>query len=104
MNPAGDVAVMVKVRNTGARIGREVVQIYLTCADDPEDPRRLVGFGSTLAAPNEIATVPITIPARVLARWDVEHEAWHVRPGVRELIAARSAWDPRIRTRVELGV
>lgn len=101
VNPAGDVEVLVKVRNTGARIGREVVQIYLTCPDD--GPQRLVGFGSTLAAPNELATVPITIPVRVLARWDTELGVWRVRPGVRELIAARSAWDPRIRTRVELA-
>jgi beta-glucosidase len=101
VNAAGDVEVLVRVRNTGARIGREVVQIYLTCGDEPQEPQRLVGFGSTLAAPNELATVPITIRARTLARWDVGHGEWRVLPGVRELIAGRSAWDPRIRTRVE---
>jgi beta-glucosidase len=100
-NPAGDIEILVKVRNTGARIGREVVQIYLT--GESGAPQRLVGFGGTLAAPNEIATVPITIPARVLARWDTEAGTWRLRAGVRELIAARSAWDPRLRTRVELG-
>ncbi|WP_194918753.1 beta-glucosidase family protein [Catenulispora rubra] len=99
---AGDVELAVRVRNTGSRIGREVVQIYLAdCGDRPE-PRRLVGFGSTLAAPNEIATVPITVPARVLARWDAARGAWCSRGGVRELIAARSAWDARLRTRVEM--
>jgi beta-glucosidase len=100
-NKAGDIELLVKVRNSGARIGREVVQIYLT--GEAGAPQRLVGFGGTLAAPNEIATVPITIPARVLARWDAEQRAWRLRAGVRELIAAHSAWDPRIRTRVELG-
>ena len=101
---AGDVELAVRVRNTGARIGREVVQIYLAGedADQTCDPRRLVAFGSTLAAPNEIATVPITIPVRVLARWDRELGVWRVRAGVRELIAARSAWDERLRTRVEM--
>ncbi|WP_194898192.1 beta-glucosidase family protein [Catenulispora pinisilvae] len=106
VNAAGDVEVAVKVRNTGERIGREVVQIYLACeGGDPQrdDPPRLVGFGTTLAAPNEIATVPITISRRVLARWDVARREWCVRAGVRELIAARSAWDARIRTRVELA-
>jgi beta-glucosidase len=98
---AGDIELAVKVRNTGPRIGREVVQVYL--AGEGDEPRRLVGFGSTLAAPNEIATVPITIPRRVLARWDVERQGWCVRAGVRELIAARSAWDAGLRTRVELG-
>jgi beta-glucosidase len=101
VNAIGDVEVLVKVRNTGARIGREVVQIYVN--GEADGPQRLVAFGSTLAAPNEIATVPITIPVRVLARWDVELGVWRVRSGVRELIAARSAWDARIRTRVELA-
>ena len=98
---AGDIELLVKVRNTGARIGREVVQIYL--AGEEDCPQRLVGFGSTLAAPNEIATVPITIRRRVLARWDAERSAWCLRGGVRELIAARSARDARLRTRVEVA-
>jgi beta-glucosidase len=97
---AGDVELLVKVRNTGERIGREVVQIYL--AGEEDCPQRLIGFGSTLAAPNEIATVPITIRRRVLARWDVARSTWCLRSGVRELIAARSAWDARLRTRVEV--
>ena len=100
MTDAGDVELAVKVRNTGARIGREVVQIYMTDCGDRHEPRRLVGFGSTLAAPNEIATVRITIPARVLARWDAEQRAWRPRGGVLELVAARSARDARLRTRV----
>lgn len=98
---AGDVELLVKVRNTGTRIGREVVQIYL--AGEEDCPRRLVGFGSTLAAPNEIATVPITIRRRVLSRWDAARSTWCLRGGVRELIAARSAWDARLRTRVEVA-
>lgn len=120
--PAGDIELAVKIRNTGARIGREVVQIYLAGEDDgpageqagpaaehdgaagrPPCPQRLVGFGTTLAAPNEIATVRVTIPRRVLARWDVARGAWCVRGGVRELIAARSASDARLRTRVEVA-
>ncbi|MFD0632465.1 beta-glucosidase [Catenulispora yoronensis] len=81
---SGDIEVLVRVRNTGARIGREVVQIYLTGEGvDRADPQRLVGFGATLAAPGEIATVPITVPARVLARWDADAHGWRVR-GVRE--------------------
>jgi beta-glucosidase len=97
---AGDVELLVRVRNTGARIGREVVQIYL--AGEEDCPQRLVGFGSTLAAPNEIATIPITIRRRILSRWDVARSTWCLRGGVRELIAARSAGDARLRTRVEV--
>jgi beta-glucosidase len=102
----GDVEVLVRVCNTGSRIGREVVQLYLTGENDGSDgaadPQRLVGFGSTLAAPGENATVPIRIPARSLARWDSGRKGWRIRGGPRELIAARSAADPRIRTRIEL--
>ena len=141
----GDVEVLVRVRNTGSRIGREVVQIYLTGeGDGGADPQRLVGFGSTLAAPGENATVPIRIPVRALARWegdgdrdaagdgagaakgssagqrsDAEQRSdvgqrsgagqpsgaakgWRVRGGPRELIAARSAAAPRLRTRIGL--
>ena len=103
-NTGGDIEVLVRVRNTGARTGREVVQIYLTGeGDGGTDPRRLVGFGSTLAAPGEHATVPITIPARALARWDQGERRWRVHAGPRDLIASRSAADPRIRTRVEVA-
>ncbi|NUR27923.1 MAG: beta-glucosidase, partial [Catenulispora sp.] len=98
----GGVEVVVRVRNTGSRIGREVVQIYVT--DESEgDPQRLVGFGSTLAAPGEQASVPIVIPARALARWDEDAKGWRVRGGARELIAGRSAGDLRLRARVEVA-
>jgi beta-glucosidase len=59
--PDGGVEVRVRVRNTGARTGREVVAVYLP---DPDDPlRRLVGWHSVTAGPGDTAEVVVTVPA-----------------------------------------
>src|SRR4029077_9811571 len=56
-----DLQVAVTVRNSGARAGREVVQVYLEGPDD--DPRRpirvLAGFGSADAAAGAIVEVRV---------------------------------------------
>ena len=59
---AGDVELLVQgAQHRGAYRTRGGADLPGRARRDR--PQRLVGFGSTLAAPNEIATVPITIPA-----------------------------------------
>ena len=59
--------VTVTVRNTGARPGREVVQVYVGPGRrrDTDRPRRwLAGFASVTAGAGESATVTIDLPER----------------------------------------
>ncbi|MFC0600918.1 beta-glucosidase [Streptomyces palmae] len=72
-------AVTVRVRNTGARPGREVVQLYLAVPEGGDEgaggaaverpARRLAGFASVRAEPGDCAEVRIPVPARAAEYW-----------------------------------
>ncbi|MEZ0112388.1 beta-glucosidase [Catenulispora sp. EB89] len=94
------VDVQVRLRNSGGRAGREVVQVYL--ADEDGLPPRLVGFGHVGAEAGRTATALVEIPRRILARWDEAASAWTVAPGVRSLLIGRSASDVRLTEEVTL--
>ncbi|MFF5668712.1 glycoside hydrolase family 3 protein [Streptomyces hygroscopicus] len=91
--------VTVRVRNTGARAGREVVQIYLTVPEDDGEERpvrRLAGFAPVTAGPGETAEASITLPRRAAEVWDEERNAWRLVPGGYTAEAGRSVADRRI--------
>lgn len=90
-----ELTVRVRVRNTGGRAGREVVQVYLSRPPGPVDhPERwLAGYAAVHAGPGETVTAPVRIPARALRHWSVEEHAWRVEPGPCRVLAGRSAGD-----------
>ena len=98
IDPGGAVVLTVRVRNTGTRPGREVVQVYASRSGGAvERPTRwLAGFAAATADPGQEATVEVTIPPRCLARWDVRSHAWAVEEGVFHLAAGRSWGDQRL--------
>jgi len=73
--------VTVRIRNTGARSGREVVQVYLApdapLADRPS--RWLAGFASVEAAAGETAEVVVELPRRAVRAW--EAGSWRTMAG-----------------------
>ena len=79
VEPAGS-HVTVRLRNTGARRGREVVQVYASRPDSAVErpPRWLAGFEIVEAGPGEEVAVDVTIAPRALAHWD---GGWTVEPG-----------------------
>ncbi|SEL53711.1 beta-glucosidase [Rhodococcus maanshanensis] len=87
--------VTVRVRNTGSRRGREVVQAYLAAKGDPGDrpARALAGFASVEANPGETATAAITLPRRAFELWDEESRCWSYRPGAYDLLLGPSSAD-----------
>ncbi|MFF8955569.1 beta-glucosidase [Streptomyces sp. NPDC014894] len=102
---AGADAVTVRIRNTGARTGREVVQIYLAPLDagEIERPSRwLAGFASVEAAPGESAEVRIALPRRAFETWDEDANAWALRTGSYEVHAAHALDDSRLSATVEI--
>nr|WP_256976752.1 glycoside hydrolase family 3 C-terminal domain-containing protein [Streptomyces sp. CS113] len=90
-----DLTVRVRVRNTGAREGREVVQVYLarpaSALDRPV--RWLAGYAAVRARPGETVTATVRVPARSLSHWSVAEHAWRTEPGPCRLQAGRSAGD-----------
>ena len=81
-----DGQVSVRVRNTGERRGREVVQVYASRPDSEiERPRRwLAGFAIAEADPGEEVDVPVRIDPRALQHWD---GGWQTEPGEFDLEA-----------------
>ncbi|MBE1492853.1 beta-glucosidase family protein [Plantactinospora soyae] len=99
--PDGPVAV-VTVRNTGDRVGREVVQVYVgPRVAEPDRPVRwLAGFAAVEAAPGESVTVRVTLPARTAQVWTAD--GWLTRTGSYRVEAARSLADLRLTAELDL--
>jgi beta-glucosidase len=99
-----DLEVVVAVRNTGGRAGREVVQVYLEGPDDdPARPLRILsGFATVEAGPGERGEARITLPARSFARYDGARHEWISRRGTYTLRAGRSSRDLRLIAQVVL--
>ncbi|MFE0648054.1 beta-glucosidase [Streptomyces sp. NPDC059534] len=104
--PAGadGSTVTVRLTNTGARAGREVVQVYLAPTADPvERPARwLAGFASVEAAPGGTVTAEIALPRRAFEIWDEEKNGWTLVPGTYEVLAAHSLGDARLTATLEV--
>ncbi|GGZ11603.1 glycoside hydrolase family 3 protein [Streptomyces poonensis] len=96
-------AVTVRVRNSGGRAGREVVQVYLAPAEPGagRPARRLAGFAAVEAAPGERAEAVVELPDRAFEIWDEGTGAWTRVKGAYEVQAGRSAADRRLTAPVE---
>ncbi|MEV8313624.1 glycoside hydrolase family 3 C-terminal domain-containing protein [Streptomyces sp. NPDC059900] len=90
-----DLVAEVRVRNTGVRSGREVVQVYLARPDSAvERPVRwLAGFTAVRVQPGQTVTATVRIPARMLRHWDTDARAWRTEEGSWRILAGRSAGD-----------
>ncbi|QLJ06459.1 glycoside hydrolase family 3 protein [Streptomyces sp. NEAU-sy36] len=87
--------VRLRLRNTGARAGREVAQVYLArpgaALEYPE--RWLAGYAAVQAGPGETVTAEVSVPARLLRHWDERAGRWRTEPGPCRVLAGRSAGD-----------
>lgn len=90
--------VRVRLRNTGERTGREVVQVYLAPAepDAGRPARRLAGFASVEAGPGESTEVTVVLPRRAFEVWDEKAKSWAFVKGSYEITAGRSIADRRL--------
>ena len=95
MARTGAIEVAVDVRNTGARAGDEVVQLYVRYPDSKvERPlKQLRGFARATLKPGESRTVTLRLAAADLAYWDAARHAWTIEPGRVELMVGRSSAD-----------
>jgi len=100
-----DAEVRVRVRNTGARPGREVVQAYITGAPgNGGQPVRVLGaFSGVTAAPGEAAEVTLRVPARVFAVFDEEAGQWSWPQGEFTVQVGRSSRDLRLSVTIRSG-
>jgi beta-glucosidase len=99
-----DLSVLVTVRNSGGREGREVVQVYLEGPDDdPTRPLRvLAAFAVIGAGPGATAETRLTVPARSFGRFDDGLSRWVAHPGTYTVHTGRSSRDLRLSAKVVL--
>jgi beta-glucosidase len=92
----------VRVRNTGKRAGKHVVQVYLSRPDSGvERPKLwLAGFAVVRAEPGEEQIAVIEIAPRAFQHWD---GGWQVEPGSYTLYAGSHVADLPLSTRVHVG-
>ena len=104
---AGDCySVKINVENTGARSGKEVVQIYVKAPGKEMDKptRELKGFAKTEPlAPGQSQTVEIRIPKDLLASYDEPRSGWATEKGTYSFIAAKDADTPLLVKKVRIA-
>jgi beta-glucosidase len=90
-----DVPVRVRLRNTGGRAGKEVVQVYLSRSDSAIDRPALwlAGFCVVRAGPGAEVTAEVRLAARAFQHWSADGHAWRTEPGGYQLTAGRSVAD-----------
>jgi beta-glucosidase len=94
----GSVTVSVDVRNSGARAGDEVVQLYVTDveASVPRRVRDLRGFMRIALAPSEKKTVSLQLTPADLAFYSDTAQKWVAEPGVFGVQVGASSRDIRL--------
>lgn len=101
---ADGIEITARVKNTGDRVGKEVVQIYLSSwSQENKDGQtstierpyqELKGFEKTsLLAPDRTETLRILIPWRELAVYDENQAAWVIDEGAYVLRMGNSSGD-----------
>jgi len=100
-NPAslGSVEVSLRVRNSGARAGAEVVELYVhdghASVDRPV--QELKGFRRVELAAGEAKTVNFTLDRRATAFYSTAKKSWVTEPGEFDVLVGSSSRDIRLK-------
>ena len=101
----GKVTVSLRVENTGARAGEEVVQLYVhernTSVKRPA--KELRGFQRINLNLKEQKPVTFTLPASDLAFYDVKTKAFVVKPGAFDIMVGSSSEDIRLKVKLQVN-
>ena len=96
------VVVEVDITNSGARAGREVVQVYVRHPDagTGRPDRELKGVEVVTLDPAQTARVDVALPRSAFARWS--DDGWTVQPGDYDVLVGASSNDIRCSLRVNI--
>jgi beta-glucosidase len=100
----GQVQVGVQVRNTGARAGAEVVQLYLHDVESslPRPEKELKGFARVTLRPGEVRALTFTLDPSAMAFFDPGKGDWVAEAGAYEVLVGASSRDIRLKGGVSL--
>ena len=97
----GEATLRVRIRNSGAVPGAEVVQLYVSDATGAPAPggrvpQALRGFQKVRLEPGQECEICFTLTARDLSHYDERLHGWYAAPGRYELRLGHSSRDIRI--------
>jgi len=97
-----DLMVKFDVRNSGAREGKDVPQVYVSpAAGGWEAPKRLAGWRKVDLKPGTSATVELRVDPRLLAVFS-DANGWHIAAGTYKVMVGSSAVDLALDTSLQL--
>ncbi|HEY4952537.1 MAG TPA: glycoside hydrolase family 3 C-terminal domain-containing protein [Verrucomicrobiae bacterium] len=105
LNRDGTLMVSVDVKNTGARAGDEVVQLYVKHLNSSvrRPIEELKGFQRVTLQPGEHKTVGIPLSAESLAYWNPDKHHFEVEPDKIKIMVGSSSADLRLQKTVHLN-
>src|SRR5690606_8981616 len=88
-----ELRVTVKVRNTGTRAGKEVVQLYVRDveASVPRPEKELKAFAKVSLEPGEAKDVELVLTGRDFAYYEAARSMWYVESGEFEILVGASS-------------
>ena len=93
------------IKNTGAREGIEVPQIYVGPPPNPPAPmavKKLVGFERVTLGPGQSRQVTVRVDARGLSYWSDKEHKWTVAPGRRTFMVGASSRNIALKSEVQV--
>jgi beta-glucosidase len=98
-----EVDVVVRIRNRGARRGKEVVQVYVGSEDPSRPVRELKAFGPIRLDAGAEGELVFALGERAFSRWDDALGRFAVIPGRHEIAVGSSSRDLRLTEGVTLA-
>ncbi|MFI5138835.1 MAG: glycoside hydrolase family 3 N-terminal domain-containing protein [Sphingobacteriales bacterium] len=91
------ISVSMKVKNTGAMNGDEVVQAYIEYPQIDRMPvKELKSFKRVSVKKGDAQSVTLKIPVKELQKWDMSTHQWKVYPGEYKLILGDNSKDEKV--------
>lgn len=104
ISAADTLKVLLKVKNTGQVVGKEVIQFYVRDVESTvfRPVKELKGFSKVELQPGEETEVAIELNQRAFACYDTDLKDWHVESGTFEILVGASSRDIRLSANVEV--
>ncbi|MCX7799360.1 MAG: glycoside hydrolase family 3 C-terminal domain-containing protein [Fimbriimonadales bacterium] len=104
LRSAEGVKVRFRLRNAGARAGKEAAQVYVVPPKGPVDRpfKELKGVAKAALRPGETREVEVILEPRAFQRWDQAARDWVTDPGRYGIWVGSSSVDRRLYSEVKL--
>ena len=101
---SGRYVATVRIRNTGARAGAQVVQLYVGFPSTTgEPPRQLKAFDKIFLRPGQSGTVSLDLNSSSFTTFDEANDSWVTTAGAYTVSVGTSSRDLPLQSSVTIG-